>query len=348
MENLPRYVSLGLFLAGLGFLVARVLRELLEPVAWASILAYATWPIYLRLTSLLRGRGGLGALVLVLVLGTAVIVPLVVLSAVLQREIAEFFRTLPEALEGKPVLPPWVFRVPFFGDELQLVLGQFEDLQGMAREYLVPRLAGLSGKVLTVLGGAGFVLANGLFTLFLMFFFYRDGAALVADVRKGLRLGLGPRADDYFATAEITTKAVVYGIVMTALVQAATAGLGYWGVGLPAPVLLTMVTLFAALVPFGTMLVWISAGIWLVAHGEYWPGAAMFLWGALVVSWVDNVVRPLVISRTTQIPFVLVMLGVLGGLAGFGFIGLFLGPVILAVALAVWREWLRSTGTLLP
>jgi predicted PurR-regulated permease PerM len=94
--------------------------------------------------------------------------------------------------------------------------------------------------------------------------------------------------------------------------------------------------------------VWVSASLWLVFHGGQWAGFGLFLWGALVVSWVDNLVRPLVISRTTRIPFVLVMLGVLGGLTSFGFIGLFVGPVILAIGLAVWREWLHYRGGLNP
>lgn len=114
------------------------------------------------------------------------------------------------------------------------------------------------------------------------------------------------------------------------------------GAGLKAPVLLGLFTMFAALIPFGTVVVWTSAGLWLLFHGQQWAGIGLLLWGALVVSWIDNVVRPLVISRTTQIPFVLVMLGVLGGLGSFGFIGLFVGPVILAIGLAVWREWLKQ------
>lgn len=329
-------------------MVLTILRELIEPVAWAVILVYATWPIYARLTGLLRERSGWSALVLVLVLGTVIMVPLIALTTVLQREIAEFFRQLPGWLESKPELPAWIARIPFLGEELRFVFDQFEDLQGLVRQYVLPQVTGASGKFLGVLEGAGFVAAKWFFTLFLMFFFYRDGGVLVEEVRQGLRHGLGERADAYLATAVLTTKAVVYGIVMTAIVQGVFAGLGYWGVGLPAPVLLTLLTLFAALIPFGTVVVWVSASFWLVFHGQHWAGFALFLWGALVVSWVDNLVRPLVISRTTRIPFVLVMLGVLGGLTSFGFIGLFVGPVILAIALAVWREWLHSRGGLIP
>jgi predicted PurR-regulated permease PerM len=343
-----RFLLPALFLVALGFLVFRVLGELVEPVAWAAILAYATWPVHVRVRTLLRGRAGWSALAMVVILGAALLVPVSWLAVIAQRELAEFFRNLPGWLEGKPELPGWIARIPFLGDELGFVFEQFEDLQGLVRSYFLPRLSGISGNLLNVLEGAGFLVAKSLFTLFLMFFAYRDGDLLVCEVRRGLILGLGRRGADYLATAELTTRAVFYGIVMTALVQGLVAGLGYWGVGLPSPALLTVVTLVAALVPFGTVVVWVSASLWLVFHGQAVAGIALFLWGALVVSWVDNIVRPVVISRTTHIPFVVVMLGVLGGLSGFGFIGLFLGPVILAIALAVWKEWLhgrqRTTG----
>jgi predicted PurR-regulated permease PerM len=348
IDRLPRYISLGLFLLGLGFLVFKVLRELIEPVAWTVILVYATWPAHAWLTNRMRGRSGWSALIMVIVLGAVVIIPLIGLTAVLQGEIADFFRQLPAWLEGKPELPSWIARIPFLGDELRFVFDQFEDLQGLVRQHVLPRLTGFSGNLLGMLEGAGFVAAKWIFTLFLMFFFYRDGSALVAEVRQGLELGLGERANDYLATAELTTKAVVYGIVMTAIVQGGVAGLGYWGAGMQAPVMLTLFTMFIALIPFGTVAVWVSASLWLVFHGEQWAGFGLFLWGVLVVSWVDNLVRPLVISRTTRIPFVLVMLGVLGGLTSFGFIGLFVGPVILAIGLAVWREWLHYRGGLNP
>ncbi|CAL1239550.1 AI-2E family transporter [Candidatus Methylocalor cossyra] len=337
-----RYGTLGLFLAGLGFLIFQVLRDLIEPVVWAIILVYSTWPLHEHLQRALRGHGGWSALLMVVVLGSLLIVPFIGLSVMLQRETVDFFHQLPAWLERKPELPGWVERIPFFGRELRVVFDQFEDLQGLVRKYLMPWATGFSGRFLSMLEGAGFIVAKLFFTLFLMFFFYRDGSLLVSEVRRGLARGLGRRGGDYLATAEITIRAVVYGVVLTALVQGLVAGLGYWGAGLKAPVLLGLFTMFAALIPFGTVVVWTSAGLWLLFHGQQWAGIGLLLWGALVVSWIDNVVRPLVISRTTQIPFVLVMLGVLGGLGSFGFIGLFVGPVILAIGLAVWREWLKQ------
>jgi predicted PurR-regulated permease PerM len=140
------------------------------------------------------------------------------------------------------------------------------------------------------------------------------------------------------------TKAVVWGLVATALAQGALAGLGYWWAGVDAPVLFGAVTALVAMLPFGAPFVWGSIGIWLLVSGNLTAGIGLLVWGALVVSWIDNLIRPLVISSATRIPFLLVLFGVLGGLAAFGLIGLFLGPVILAVLVAVWREWLEEAG----
>ena len=133
---------------------------------------------------------------------------------------------------------------------------------------------------------------------------------------------------------------MVYGLVLTALAQGLLAGLGYWAAGVRSPALLAVVTALIALIPFGTPFVWGSIGAWLVLHGQTAAGVGLLLWGTLVVSWVDNLIRPMVISSASHTPFLLVMFGVLGGVTAFGLIGLFVGPVILAVLMAVWREWL--------
>ncbi len=122
------------------------------------------------------------------------------------------------------------------------------------------------------------------------------------------------------------------------------AGLGYWGAGVRAPVLLAVMTSLVALVPWGTPLVWLPVAAWLLLTGHTAAGIGLLLWGMLVVSWVDNLLRPLVISNAAHIPFLLVLFGVIGGAAAFGLIGLFVGPVILAMAVGLWREWLGQQG----
>ncbi|MGX2040482.1 AI-2E family transporter [Methylocaldum sp. MU1018] len=342
IDRVLRFITLGLFLAVLAFLTFRVMSDFLEPIGWAVILVYATWPLHARLTGLLEGRSGFSAFAMTVLLGSLLVIPFIGLTVVLQVETVEFFQRLPTWLDLKPALPKWVSGIPVLGAELQFIFDQFDDLQGLMRQYVLPWLTRLSGRLVGMLEGVGYIAAKLFFTVFLMFFVYRDGHRLIRDVRRGLLLALGERADEYLSTAEVTVKAVVYGIVLTAIAQGVMAGIGYWIVGIRAPVLLAAFTTFFALIPFGTVVVWVSASLWLLLNGDYGAGVVLFLWGALVVSWIDNLVRPLVISRTTRIPFVVVMFGVLGGLTSFGFIGLFVGPVILAVGMAVWREWLQS------
>jgi len=156
---------------------------------------------------------------------------------------------------------------------------------------------------------------------------------------------LGESARGYIQAVGVTVRAVVFGIVLTALAQGLLAGLGYWVAGVSAPVLWGVITALVSLIPFVGPVVWIGLSLGLLAHGETQAALGLFLWGALVVSWVDNLIRPLVISGPTKIPFLLVFLGVIGGLNAFGLIGLFLGPVLLAVSVAIWREWLVHART---
>jgi len=132
---------------------------------------------------------------------------------------------------------------------------------------------------------------------------------------------------------------VVYGILLTALVQGFVAGLGYWVAGLGSPVTMGVLTALVALIPFATPLAWGGAGAWLLFQGEVGAAIGIWLWGAAVVSQLDNVLRPIFISSAGAIPFLLVLLGVLGGLLAFGMVGLFIGPIVLAMGWAVWREW---------
>ncbi len=187
-----------------------------------------------------------------------------------------------------------------------------------------------------------------------LFFFYRDGMSLVRQIRQALRNIIGDRIDHYINSVTATTRAVVYGIGLTALAQALLAGIGYAVAGAPNPILLTIITFMVAMIPFGTPFAWGGVALWLLSQGHTTEGIGLGLWGILVISWVDNLIRPMVISGATKIPFILIFIGVLGGLTAFGFVGLFIGPVLLAIMLAVWREWIsqhkneifasRSTG----
>ena len=207
---------------------------------------------------------------------------------------------------------------------------------------LLRLFGGDAGEFGGFVGGVGRNVVKLVIALLSLYFMFRDGHVLAAQSIRGLHQFLGSRVDHYLVAIGDTVKAVVYGLLLAALAQGTLAGVGYWFAGLEAPVFLAALTFLVALIPFVVPFMWGGASLWLLVNGETGAALGLFVWGVTAVSWIDNIVRPLVISGATQIPFLMVMFGVLGGLTAFGLVGLFIGPVILAVLVAVWREWLAE------
>ena len=347
--SVPRRVILTLLLGGLFVLGYLVLSWFIVPAIWAAILAYVTWPIYVHLRRLLRGHAMASALLMTVLLTTTFVLPLLWLIALLQGEFVLAYQSASIYMaEGPHRLPDFVLHLPWAGERLQSLLDQFTNDPAALRAQLATWAQQWLGQLGNLVGG---VAQNALklgFAVLTVLFVYRDGETLLDQVRRVLRRFLGKRVDGYIAAIGITTKAVLYGLVLTALAQGALAGVGYWAAGVRAPVLFGAFTALVALMPFGTPFVWGAIGAWLLFTGKTLEGIGLLLWGALVVSWVDNLIRPLVISSATHIPFLLVMFGVIGGLASFGLIGMFVGPVIVAVLLALWREWLEEQASAAP
>ncbi|MBI3140302.1 MAG: AI-2E family transporter [Rhodocyclales bacterium] len=340
---LTRRVILAVFFGGLLFLAYGVLAPFLVPMAWAGILAYVTWPLHRYLAGASRRRGVASALALTVLVAAAFILPVIGLVFSLRGEVAGAYQAIQERMARGPVLlPPAIADIPWLGEQLQEFLSRVtadqETLGAELKHWIEPWV----GQVGQLAGGVTRFVAKLGLALLALFFFYLDGHRLVGQTRRVLERFIGERAHRYLKAVAETTKAVVYGIVLTALAQGALAGLAYWVAGVPAPVLLGALTALVALIPFGTPFVWGAVTLWLFFAGHTLAGFGMLAWGTFVVSGVDNLIRPLVISSATRIPFLLVMFGVLGGLAAFGVVGLFLGPVILAVLLAVWQEWLEE------
>jgi len=341
--TVARRIILALLLGALALLSYAVLQMFIVPVAWAAIVAFTTWPLYSRLRAKLAPRDSLASLLMTLLLTMAFVLPVLWLVIMLRIEMGGAYGTVTEFLsKGPDALPAAVKHIPWLGPWLQDTLRDLSSNPDGLRDQISHWLEQGTGELLGVLGGVGRNAAKLAFALVTVYFFYRDGENLLAQLKRVLRSFIGFRFNAYLDAVASTTKAVVYGLVLTALAQGFLAGLGYWVAGVNAPALLGALTVVLALIPFGTPVVWAAAGVWLILKGDVAAGVGLLVWGALVVSWVDNLIRPMVISNATQIPFLLVMFGVLGGLAAFGLIGLFVGPVILAVMMAVWREWLEN------
>jgi predicted PurR-regulated permease PerM len=344
-----RSILLGVLLGGLLLLAYMVLRWFIVPVVWAFILAYVTWPLYARLRRVVGGNPTASAILMTLLLTAAFVLPLLWLIALLQAEFVLAYQALSGYLsDGPQRLPDVIRQIPWIGERAQQVFDNIAGDPEMLRAEALRWAQNWFGQLTELVGSVGRNAAKMALAVLTVLFVYRDGDRLLRQVRRVMQRFVGARAHGYLDAIGATTKAVLYGLVLTALAQGTLAGLGYWAAGIHAPALLGALTALVALIPFGTPFVWGSLGIWLLATGQTVAGVGLLLWGGLVVSWVDNLIRPLVISSASQIPFLLVMFGVLGGLAAFGLVGLFVGPVIMAVLMAVWREWLEEQAPALP
>ena len=174
------------------------------------------------------------------------------------------------------------------------------------------------------------------------FFFFRDGAYGARRLRVLVDKVAGPRGRHLLDVAERTMIGVVYGILGTALAQGALAAIGLWLAGVPGALFLGLLTTLLSFIPFGPPAVWLPATIYLFSVDRIEWGIFMGLWGFLVVSTVDNIIRPYFISLGSALPLLLVYLGVLGGIVAFGFLGLFIGPTLLAIAYTIVREWTHA------
>lgn len=206
---------------------------------------------------------------------------------------------------------------------------------------LLGRSLGVAQKTLVTAGLAvGQGVTQVILSAFLAFFFLRDETALSERLKVGVERLAGTRGKRLLKVAGDTVRGVVYGILGTALIQSVIAVIGLTIAGVPGAVFLGVMTFFLAVIlPFGPPIVWIPATLWLFAQGQPGWGIFMGLWGLLAISSVDNVVRPLIISQETKMPFVLIFCGVIGGALAFGLVGLFLGPTMLAVAYRLIDEW---------
>jgi predicted PurR-regulated permease PerM len=322
-----------------------VLQPFLTALVWAAILCTTTWPLYVRLHVRLGGRDALAALAMVLVLALLMLAPFVVVGATIADNAERVVAWVRAALAGgPPEAPPWIASLPWIGATIAAYWnGMAHDTAQMLAvlsQYLDPL------RKFAVASGASVVgaLLQLALSIFIAWFMFRDGYAIAERLQVAARRIAGERGAHLATVATLTVRGVVLGILGTALVQGVVAAIGFWIAGIAAAPLLGLLTFVLSPVPVGPPLVWAPAGLWLITSGETAWGIFVLLWGVFAVSTIDNVIKPLIISRGAVLPFLLVLLGVLGGAIAFGAIGVFLGPVLLAVGYALIAEWaeLRS------
>ena len=341
-NQLERYAQI----AGVAVLVVGcfyVVSPFLASVLFAAVVCATTWPVFVRIRRRVGDRPVVASLLMTLLLALVVIVPVALLALALTENVSalvDFASGLVKS--GSPELPEWIRQLPILGpwidDYWHQVVESRDELRRFGERLIEP------GRM--VLVGVGSVLGQGLVQLTLAvlicFFLYRDGDSLMWAVRKtALRLG-GELGERIVQITHNTVISVVFGIIGTALAQAAVALLGLMIAGVPGALVLAIATFFLSMIPAGPPLIWIGATVWLVSEGQIAWAVFMAAWGMFAISGIDNVVRPILISRGADLPFLLVFIGVLGGILAFGFIGIFIGPTLLALAFALLQHWINS------
>lgn len=330
-------------LAAIVFLVIgclAVLRPFLAAILFAAAITISSWPLYQMLLLRCRQRRTLAAIIMTFSLILVIILPLTLVTWNIADSAREAYAHLRTAIDDGTVAPPsWLRELPMVGEAadayVRKIIGSREELVGLAKRYMEP------GRQFLL--GIGVVLGSGVaqvsLAAFVSFFLYRDGAAILGALRTGMDKIMGEHAVEVADTVSRTVRGVMYGLLGTALAQAAVACIGFLIAGVPAVALLSVATFLFSLVPVGPPLIWGGAALWLFNQGSTGWGIFMLVWGMFVISGVDNVVKPMIISRGSSLPFLLVLLGVMGGVLAFGFVGLFIGPTLLAVALGLLRNW---------
>jgi predicted PurR-regulated permease PerM len=243
---------------------------------------------------------------------------------------------------GLPSSPDWLRDVPLVGPSLAELWDHWAADIGALLEAVRPFLGIiLEGGLSVVLG-----IANGvvmfLLALFVAFFFYVYGEPIAARLRLLLQRVAGDQADRLAEVTGATVRGVVYGIVGTAVVQGILTAFGLWLSGVPRPLLLGAVAGMLSVLPIGAPVVWIPAALWLMGTGHIAWGIFLAVYGVVAVSGADSVIRPWFIARGAHLPFMLTILGVLGGALAFGLLGIFLGPVLLGVGYTLMNEWVKD------
>lgn len=337
-------IDQALAVAGLATIIVGcyfVLRPFLTAVLWAVIMVVTLWPVHHALQG--RMSAWASALVLVALITVVVVAPFVAVTDYIAdngpRALAWFRRTL----ENVPDPPAWVATLPLVGEQFSTYWrGVAHDTAMMARELsrlLEPAQRLLLASGVTVVGA----LVQLSLSILIAFFLFRDGVAIKQRIDVAMTRLAAERGRRLLTAATLTVRGVVVGILGTALAQGALAAFGFWLAGVRPWIALGLATFVLSPVPVGPPLIWGSAGIWLIQQGSVGWGIFVLLWGVLVVSTIDNVLKPLIISQGSNLPFILVLLGVLGGIVAFGFIGVFIGPVLLALGYALLTEWSAVT-----
>lgn len=341
--DIIRIMFAGLFIGILMIGSFWVLKPFISAIVWATMIVIPTWPLMLWMKGRLWGSRTIAVLIMILFLSILVFVPvwLVIRTIIANTDTLEGWTTVVMQFEIPPA-PSWISGIPVVGDKITaswsgLAVTEQKDIMAKLTPYFVNFVKLIPAQ----LGNAGVIFIHLLLTLIISIILYFKGESAAKGVRAFARRLASDKGDQAVILAAQAVKAVAMGIVVTALVQAAVAWLGFVIAGIPYSILLTAIVFVLSVIQVGAGPVLVPTIIWLYWSGDIGWGTFILIWSILVMG-LDNLLRPYLIKRGANLPLLLIFAGVIGGLISFGILGLFLGPVILAVTYTLINAWVEE------
>ncbi|WP_076396575.1 AI-2E family transporter [Rhizobium sp. RU33A] len=316
------------------------------PVLAALVIAFASWPLYRRLLDQIGGNTTLGATIALIAILAFLIIPIGIAISYAVEEIRQWISWAVQANETGAPPPAWIAALPRIGDWLVAQWNEHIGQPGAIGE-LIQLVSGANiGNIYRAVIAAGdglfHLVLTLLFMLIALFFVYRDGANFSRQLDLlGERI-LPSRWERISRVVPATISSTVTGMTLIAIAEGIILGIAYWLAGVPSPVTLGVITGVMALIPGGAPLSFTLVSIYLVASGSTFEGVALFVWGSVELFIVDKTVRPRLVGGPIKLPFLPTFFGLVGGVKTMGFLGLFIGPVLMALLVSIWREWIRE------
>ncbi len=338
-------VGVLVLVAGLLYLVGRIVAPLWQPFVWAALLGALLAPVNARLGRRLGNRPQLASGLTTVGVVVLLLLPIIAIGGAVAAQASQLLQRIDtQSLSAGDLdlshVPVLARPLEWLQSTAGISLAQVEAWVVAGARRMLETMASSGGAVM--LGAIGTIVSFVL-TLFVLFFVLRDGPAFAGQFLRMLPIETRLRQKLWRHLLDVT-RAVFMGIGLTAVVQGVLLGIGFAIAGLPSPLVFGVLGALFALVPVvGTAILWLPAMLWLFAQGETGYGLFMAAWGILVVASVDNFLRPILISGRVEVPTLAVFIGVMGGLSAFGFIGLFLGPIVLGLVVALFRFFADAT-----
>jgi predicted PurR-regulated permease PerM len=339
--SVARWLLVLVALAGIYFFHGFVV-----PVLAALVIAFASWPLYVRLLARVNGNRTLAASIAILLILGFIVGPVMFAATYAIHEIRDWIGWAVETNRTGAATPDWIRVLPVVGGWLDMQWTRFLDHPcaiGELTQIVSGANIGNIYRVALATGGKAFnLLLAALFMLIALFFIYRDGQSFAGQVdRLGERI-LPTRWERFSRIVPATISSTVTGMTLIAIGEGIVLGIAYWVAGVPSAVTLGVLTGVMALFPGGAPLSFTLVSIYLVSSGSPVAGLALFLWGSVELFIVDKTLRPRLVGGPIKLPFLPTFFGLIGGVKTMGFLGLFIGPVLMALLVAIWREWIRE------